>query len=125
MTLTVILRNHPVPSEIDSEIIDNEVLAGAGGNPVALLTLATVDTGILDTNIIPVSLTVEGFEVAVTGVQGTRHGGGPHRNGLYSGIGTAKLSVSGSPVVLSGDLATCGHLVVALPSKLSVASTVA
>lgn len=126
MSLTVIFRRYGLPSYIDpSQPGEDQLNVSVAGTPVALLGIATVDTGILNNNTTECNLTVEGSEVALNGATGTRHGGGPHRAGVYTAVGSGKLSVNGQRVVVSGDLATCGHLVVNLPNKLNVASVLA
>lgn len=53
---------------------------------------------------------IGGRLVAVTGAAGTGHGKNIHSGGAWVCIGTSKIYIEGLPVVLSGDVDTCGHV---------------
>jgi len=53
-------------------------------------------------------VTVEGRLWAVWGDSVAHHGSGPHSSAIM-GQGSTFVRIDGTPVVLAGHLATCGH----------------
>jgi len=73
---------------------------------------------VLLSNVAPCNVTIGGKQVALSGCIVTTHG--THILPTVTATLQSKVTIGGIPVVLEGDVASCGHPVTAGSSKVTI-----
>ena len=86
---------------------------------IAIIGVSTAG-GLLTANAGACKVTVGGKEVALKGCTVAAHGPGTHAGATVQATTQSKVTVGGIPIVLVGDVATCGDAVAGGSPKVSI-----
>ena len=85
---------------------------------VAVISVSTAG-GVLSANAGSCKVTIGGKEVELSGCTVAAHGPGAHAAATVTAT-ESKVTVGGIPIVLEGDVATCGDAVASGSSKVTI-----